>query len=258
MKARKFVNEHKRRGEIESYLYGPHVIESWLAESSRRLDRIWVRGKPHGRLARVAQMARDKCVDVQETSDDELRRISGTGHHQGVVGLARDFQYAPLDRVVATRPSLLLALDQVQDPRNLGAILRTAAAVATGGIILPKHGTVGITPTVEVAAAGAAARVPIVRVTNLVRTVGLLRQAGYWAIALEASAKLSIFEVHAPGPTVLVVGGEAGVRPLLLRNCDEAASIPMPGGVESLNVSVAAGVALYEAHRRASARLDSP
>lgn len=253
MKGRKFVNEHRRRAGVDGCLFGPHVIESWLTTSPGRLRRVLVKAKPQGRLASIAALARANDVDVEEVGDDRLAQAAGTPRHQGVVGLADEFPYAPLERVLAAQPAVLVVLDQIQDPRNLGAILRTAAAVSVGGVLLPKDGAVGVTATVEVASAGATARLPIVRVTNLVRAVGQMRDQGYWAVALDARADVCIFALRARGPILLVVGGEGGVRPLLLRSCDEAASIPMPGAVESLNVSVAAGVALYEIHRQRAA-----
>lgn len=253
MKGRKIVNERKRRAETGGCLFGLHVVESWLEASPGRLRRVLVKAKPQPRLAGIAALARAKNVDVEEVADERLAQVAGTMRHQGVVGLADEFPYAPFERVLAEHPHVLLLLDQIQDPRNLGAILRTTAAVSAGGVILPKDGAAGITATVEVASAGAAARLPIARVTNLVRAVGQLRDEGYWAVALDARADVSIFALRATGPILLVVGGEGGVRPLLLRSCDEAASIPMPGAVESLNVSVAAGVALYEIHRQQSA-----
>lgn len=250
MKGRKFVNEGKRRGAGEGYLYGPHVVEGWLQAGTGRLRQVWVKAKPHGRLADIADMARAAGVVVQEAGTEQLSQRAGTSRHQGVVGLADEFEYASFEEVLGARPDPVVMLDQIQDPRNLGAILRTAGAVSARGIILPKHGTVGLTASVEVAAAGAASRLQVARVTNLVRTVGQLRESGYWTLALDARAEVSIFQVDIPSPTVLVIGGETGVRPLLSRSCDQTASIPMPGGVESLNVSVAAAIALYEIHRR--------
>jgi 23S rRNA (guanosine2251-2'-O)-methyltransferase len=226
------------------------VIESWLAVSPKRLRRIWVRPKPRGRLANIAETARSRGIAVEELGEDRLNQLSGTGRHQGIVAQVHEFQYAPIERIASSPSGAIVVLDQIQDPRNLGAILRTAAAVSAAGVVLPKDGTVGITATVEVAAAGTAAFLPIARVTNLVRTVKWLQEKGYWAVALDAGGALSIFDIDARGRTLLVVGGEGGVRPLLRSTCDQTASIPMGGSVESLNVSVAAGVALYQLYRR--------
>jgi 23S rRNA (guanosine2251-2'-O)-methyltransferase len=247
MKGRKFVNERRRHaGKPHHHLYGLHVIESWLAVSPQRLQRVWTRARPQGRLADVVAMAGGKGVAVEVVSDDQLNQLAGTGRHQGIVAQASEFHYATIEEIASARPSVAVALDQIQDPRNLGAIVRTAAAAAAGGVILPKDGTVGVTATVEVAAAGAAARLPIARVTNLVRSVKLLRQEGYWVIGLDARAEVGIFDLDVPSPTLLVIGGESGIRPLLASTCDQTVSIPMTRTVESLNVSVAAAIALYQ------------
>jgi 23S rRNA (guanosine2251-2'-O)-methyltransferase len=193
-------------------------------------------------------MARDRGVALAEVSDEQLKQLTGNSHHQGVVAQAREFHYAPIESIVS-RGGVIVVLDQIQDPRNLGAILRTAAAVSAAGVVLPKDGTVGVTATVEMAAAGTAARLPIARVTNLVRTVKWLKEQGYWTVALDARGTQSIFDLDLGEPTALVVGGETGVRPLLLSVCDRTASIPMDRTVESLNVSVAVGIALYQIHR---------
>jgi 23S rRNA (guanosine2251-2'-O)-methyltransferase len=253
MKGRKFVNEGRRRGSGATSLYGIHAIEAWLQTSPRRLQRVWIRRGPHGALAAIAAAARAAHVRVEEVGDDDLTQRAGHNRHQGVVAAAHEFAYADVEDIIAAQPRLVVVLDQVQDPRNLGAILRTAAAVDAGGVILPKDGAVGVTPTVEVAAAGTAARLKVARVTNLVRTVKLLQDKGYWTVALDARGDADIFKLGPGAPTVLVIGGEGGVRPLLARSCDQVAAIPMPGGTESLNVSVAAALALYELYRRGAA-----
>jgi len=224
-------------------------MESWLEVSPQRLQRLWTRARPQGRLAGVVATAVEKGVSVEEVGDDQLSQLAGTGRHQGIVGQAREFHYASIEEIVSALPAVVIALDQIQDPRNLGAILRTGAAVDAGGVILPKDGTVGVTATVEVAAAGAAARVPIARVTNLVRSVKLLRERGYWVVGLDARAEVGIFDLDSPAPTLLVIGGESGIRPLLAKACDQTVSIPMTRSVESLNVSVAAAIALYQLGR---------
>lgn len=246
MKGRKFVNEGRRRAARDPHVYGPHVVQSWLEVAPQRLRRIWVRARPRGRLGTIAEMARARGVAVEEAGDDELNQRIGAGRHQGVVAQAHEFPYASLEDVAAPGRRAIVLLDQIQDPRNFGAIIRTAAAVSAAGVVIPKDGTVGVTATVEAAAAGASARIPIARVTNLVRTVKWLQEKGYWAVALDARGELSIFDIDTAVPTLLVIGGETGVRPLLMSSCDRTASIPMVGPVESLNVSVAAGVALYQ------------
>jgi 23S rRNA (guanosine2251-2'-O)-methyltransferase len=198
----------------------------------------------------LAELARERLLPVRESVEHELTTLAGTPRHQGVVAFATEFPYEDLGSLVAAPGRVLVVVDRVQDPRNLGAIIRTTAAVGAQGVILPKDGAVGVTPTVEVAAAGSTATLPVCRVTNLVRSVSFLRDEGYWAIGLDAGGESDLFGALPRHPILLVIGGESGVRPLLRRTCDQVVSIPMNGQVESLNVSVAAGVALYEIRRQ--------
>jgi 23S rRNA (guanosine2251-2'-O)-methyltransferase len=198
------------------------------------------------------ELAHRNNVPVEIAEDPKLITLAGTSRHQGVVASACEFPYTSSEATLQERPSVVLIVDRVQDPRNLGAILRTAAAVQAGGVILPKDGSVQITATVEGAAAGAAARIPISRVPNLVRLVNQLKALDYWVVALDAQGNTKVYDFVPSKRTAVVVGGEAGVRPLLLKSCDHVVSIPMPGQVESLNVSVAAAVLLYEIYRRGS------
>jgi 23S rRNA (guanosine2251-2'-O)-methyltransferase len=142
-------------------------------------------------------------------------------------------------------------VDNVQDPRNLGALLRTARAAGAGGVVLPRDRSVGVTSVVAVASAGTLFGLPIVRVPNLVRAMNSLKAFGFWLVGLVPSSPRSLFELDAPDRVALVVGSEgSGLRPLVQRTCDLEVAIPMAPGVESLNVSVAAGVALFELRRR--------
>lgn len=235
---------------VESSLYGIHVIEEWLSVDATRLRSLYVKPGAQPKLSPIVEIAREKGIPVAQADESQLTSLAGSPRHQGVVGLARDFPYAPVEGIVEARSPTLLVVDQIQDPRNLGAILRTAAAVGVGGVILPKDGSVPVTASVEIAAAGAAARVPVSRVTNLVRLVDHLKTAGYWVVALDAREGVTIYEFDPSALTAVVVGGEAGVRPLLRRSCDHVVNVPMPGSVESLNVSVATAVVLYEIYRR--------
>ena len=151
----------------------------------------------------------------------------------------------------ATPQRLLLMLDGVQDPHNLGACLRSAEAVGVDAVVVPKDRAVGLTPVVRKAAAGAAERVPVSAVTNLVRTLEKLKQLGYWVVGLAGDAEEDLYEVDLTGPLVVVMGGEAeGLRRLTRETCDRLVRIPMTGQIESLNVSVATAVCLYEAYRQ--------
>lgn len=195
-------------------------------------------------LADKAHVRREAC------SDETLTRLAGTPRHQGIVATAAPFPYAELEGVVEPPPRLLLLADQIQDPHNLGAMVRTAEAVGAGAVLIPKDSSVGVTATVEVAAAGAAALVPICRVTNAARALQQLKSSGYWTVGLMARRGVDLYQFDPPERVVVVVGGETGIRPLVAKQCDFAVAIPMRGRVESLNASVATAVVLYELTRR--------
>lgn len=253
MKGRKLVNA-RRRLPAACTLYGIHAVEEWLDSRPARLLQLYVSRAPAGRLSCIVDLAVRKGIAVEHVDDRFLASVAGTDRHQGIVALASEFPYVPLESLLAARLPTVLILDRIQDPRNLGAILRTAAAIGGAGVLLPRDGSVPITASVEVAAAGGAARVSVSRVTNLVRTVRHLQEAGYWVIALDAREGVCFFELELPPMMAMVVGGEVGVRPLLRGSCDQVARLPMPGGMESLNVSVAVAVVLYEMYRRRVAK----
>jgi 23S rRNA (guanosine2251-2'-O)-methyltransferase len=250
VKGRKFVNVRTGSLPAESSLYGIHVIEEWLRVQPTRLRRLYVRPGAAAYVSNLVEIARQNEIAVEQADDGRLASLAGSSRHQGIVGLAREFPYAEIERLVQAPPATLLVVDRIQDPRNLGAILRTAAALGTGGVILPKDGSVPVTASVEAAAAGAAARVPVSRITNLVRGLDRLKSAGYWIVGLDAREGVPVFRFDPSPLTAVVVGGEAGMRPLLARSCDHVVHVPMPGPVESLNVSVATAVVLYEFYRR--------
>jgi 23S rRNA (guanosine2251-2'-O)-methyltransferase len=202
------------------------------------------------RLAALLRIATAAGIALQASDDQRLTLLAGTSRHQGVVALARPFPYVELDQIISRKRQLLVVADQIQDPHNLGALIRTAEAVGAGAVVLPKDGAVAMTATVEAAAAGAAALEPVCRVTNIARTLLTLKRSGYWSMALVPNGGLDLYQAELPRPSVVVVGGEAGLRPLVAKQCDVAVSIPMCGKVESLNASVAAAVTLYELFRR--------
>jgi len=195
----------------------------------------------------LERAARERAVPVEVTEQATLERLARSPHHQGTVALSPAFSYAPLDRLIAPACQSVLALDGVQDPRNLGAILRTACAFGVGGILLPRDRSVGVTGAVAATAAGMLFDRPVARVPNLVQALERLKEHGFWLVALVPHGGTPLPEHSVPERTVLVAGGEGdGLRPLVRRTCDFAVSIPMEPGVESLNVGVAVGVALYE------------
>ncbi len=202
------------------------------------------------RLAGLLRAATAAGIPVEACAANHLAALVGAARHQGVVATAAPFPYATLEEIVATRPNLLMLADQMQDPQNLGALLRTAAAVGSGAVILPKDGAVGVTAVVEAAAAGAAALLPVCRVTNVERCLRTLKESGYWAWGLVPRQGTDLFHADPPQPLVVVVGGESGMRALVAKRCDVLVSIPMWGRVESLNAAVAAAIAVYHVRRR--------
>ncbi len=225
---------------------GEGVSELWLAEGATR-------GAAFADLERLARAAGAK---VREAPRQKLERLAGTDRHQGVVAVVADFRYAELDDLLAAaaasgRPPLLVVLDGVEDPHNLGAIIRSAHALGAHGVVIPKDRAVGVTPAAAKASAGAVERCPVARVTNVAKTLEALKEAGVWSVALAADGDQPLAQVDLRGPTALVLGSEGeGLRPLVRKTCDLSASIPMSGEIDSLSVSASAAVALYEAARQ--------
>jgi 23S rRNA (guanosine2251-2'-O)-methyltransferase len=225
-------------------------VLTWLQTHPEQLRRISYTARFPNRGAEILALAAQAHVPHETCSDETLTRMAGTPRHQGVVATAAPFAYAEIDRLIDSAPRLVVLADQIQDPHNLGAILRTADAVGAGALLIPKDSSVGVTATVEVAAAGAAASLPVCRVTNAVRALQQLKAARYWTVGLVAHGGIDLYRFDPAERVVVVVGGETGMRPLVAKHCDFAVSIPMRGKVESLNASVAAAVVLYELVRR--------
>lgn len=246
------------------FLVGLHSVEGALKHDPDHVVELLVeQGHDNRRLKALVELARERGVAVHARPREFLDRATGGMRHQGVIARYRrgeSLAEADLERLVADAGAgaLFLALDGVQDPHNLGACLRSARAAGVTAVIVPKDRAVGITPVVRAASAGAADRVPLVRVTNLVRALETLKTNGVWVTGLAGDAARSIYELDFTGPTALVAGGESdGLRRLTRDTCDHLAAIPMAGDVESLNVSVATGIALFEVLRQRRARAAS-
>lgn len=238
-------------------IHGIHAVGALLRRSPERIESVSVlRGRQDRRLEELVQAAREQAIAVRECARDELDRLAG-GVHQGVVAEVRalaprgeDFLFDALLPGLA-EPALLLVLDGVTDPHNLGACLRSADAFGAHALIVPRDNAAPLNATARKAASGAADVVPLVVVTNLARTLRALQQAGIWIVgaAGEASSALSAIDLRAA--VALVMGAEGrGMRRLTREHCDHLAAIPMHGEVSSLNVSVATGICLYEARRQ--------
>ena len=243
----------------ESWIVGINPVEGALSNDAERISELLIEnGQRNARVLELAERAKKLNIPVQHRPRDELDRVAGAARHQGVAVL---YEAAPpahendlaglLERDGGD--TLVLVLDGVTDPHNLGACLRSAAATKVTAVIVPKDRAVGLTPVVRRASAGGADRVPLIAVTNLARTLRELKDAGVWITGLAGDTETSIYAVDFRGPVAIVLGGEGeGIRRLTRELCDFVAQIPMPGNMESLNVSVATGVVLFEALRQRS------
>ena len=200
--------------------------------------------------AQVAQAAKAAGVPVQNVSQQRVAELAAGGVHQGIVARVAPYPYVELEDLLSTPVPLVVVLDGVTDPHNLGAVLRVADAAGASGVVIPKDRAAGVTAAAVKASAGASEHVPVARVTNLRRAVDQMQRAGLWVYAAEVRGT-PYGDLDLTGPTGLVLGSEGrGVRRLVREGCDGAISIPMLGAVGSLNVSVAAALLLYEARRQ--------
>ncbi len=240
----------------EQWIGGINAVAAALEGERSQVRELQIEARARNpRLAELAKLARAAGIPVQEVAPDALARAVPGVKHQGVValmGMPTNLGEGDLDELLGrVADPLLLVLDGVQDPHNLGACLRSAEAAGVAAVIVPRDRAVGITPVVRKAAAGAAERVPLIRVTNLARTLKTLKEAGVWLVGLAGETDESIYQRDLRGPLAIVMGGEGdGLRRLTREHCDHLVKIPMRGAIESLNVSVATGVALFEALRQ--------
>ena len=237
---------------------GLHPVRELLRSGARVDEIVTARDEDSGAVLHdILRLARDAAIPVRQADGDEVDRLAGTSGHQGVLALAPPYAYRSLEELsaAAPAPALLVALDGVTDPHNLGSIARTAEAAGAGGLVVPERRAAGVTPAGEKAAAGALAHLPVARVTNLVRALAQLSARGIWSVGLDGDAPTSLYDLELlVEPVVLVIGSEGrGLSRLVAERCDALAALPMRGRVGSLNASVAAGAALYETLRRRSA-----
>ena len=245
-------------------LTGSHAVREALA-AGRPLQTVMVGREHHGeRLAEIVSLAKRNGVPVRFEDRAQLDRAAGTRSHQGVVALVAAGSTVSLDGLLARKsaggaPGLLVILDGVEDPQNLGAIIRTALAAGADGVVIPERRAAGLTEAAARASAGAVAHLPVARVTNIARAIEELKEGGYWIVGLDERVDRRHTDVDLSGPIALVLGGEGkGLHELVRERCDFLVSIPTTGPVGSLNVSVAAGVALFEVVRQRKARSAKP
>jgi 23S rRNA (guanosine2251-2'-O)-methyltransferase len=235
------------------------VREALQAESA--IDRIIIaKGRQDTRTEEIVQLARTRNIPVRFEDRSQIDRLANSKDHQGVVAIVAARAAGSLDDLLAHpapggHGGIIVLLDGVEDPHNLGAVIRTALAAGAQGVVIPERRAVGLTDTVARASAGALAHLPIARVTNLVRAMEELKEAGYWLVGLDETSDQSYTQVDYTSPVGIVLGGEGkGLHELTRKRCDYVVSLPTKGPVKSLNVSVAAGVVLFEALRQRHAK----
>jgi len=238
-----------------NYIYGINSVAEALKARGRAFAWVGVAKERHDlRLQRLVEDCRKQGIAVRFVGRAELDRLAGNNAHQGVVAVTSAKQYNDLDDVLAAKHgqySLLVVLDGVEDPHNLGAILRTADAVGANGVVIPERRAAGVTGTVAKASAGASEHLPIAKVTNISRTLEDLKEKNVWTVGLDERGKQTYDSIDYNVDCAIVLGAEGkGLHDLVARKCDFLVSIPMLGKVSSLNVSVAAGVVLYEVVRQ--------
>ena len=230
------------------------VIEAFRA--GKTIDRLYVQdGLKDGPVQTIVREARKHDTRIDFVSRERLNEMSGTGHHQGVIAIAASYSYASVEDILERarekgEPPFIILLDGIEDPHNLGAIIRTANQAGAHGVIIPKNRAVGLTASVARTSAGALNYTPVAKVTNLTRTMEELKKEGLWFVCADMGGQL-MYDLELTGPIGLVIGNEGnGVSELVRKSCDLTASIPMKGEIDSLNASVAAGVLAYEIVRQ--------
>jgi 23S rRNA (guanosine2251-2'-O)-methyltransferase len=239
-----------------SILYGINAVAEALKASPERIERICVeRGQKNPRIQAIVDSAREKHVRFSFEDRVWMDRQSEGLRHQGILCFAAEMPTLDAEDLLeqAKSPGLVVVLDGVEDPHNLGAILRSAEAAGADGVVLPQHRSSALSATVVKASAGAASHVKLARITNLARFIEVLKKKGYWVAGLDADSDKALWDADLTVPIALVLGGEgSGLHRLVREKCDFIVSLPIRGMVSSYNVSVAAGIALYEVIRQRS------
>jgi len=235
-------------------IYGIHAVEAALRQQSENVLQVFVQqGRNDNRIKKILDIAKNSGVSLQSISNEKLKEKCPKARHQGVVAELRrgNSKVVSLDDILQKESVLLLVLDEVQDPHNIGACLRTADAVAVDAVIVSKNRSPALTPVIRNVASGAAETVPYIMVSNLARALEKIKESNVWVMGAAGEAKQSIYESGVSQRLALVMGSEGkGMRRLTREACDELISIPMQGSVESLNISVATAVCLYEIRRQ--------
>jgi 23S rRNA (guanosine2251-2'-O)-methyltransferase len=231
--------------ESTGIVFGANPVLETLAAAPESIQVVVIDPRSEAGT-RVGERARELGVAVESVERSALERLTGGGHHQGVAARTRPFVYTAFEDVLARAAPLLVALDGVTDPQNLGSILRSAEVLGAGGVVLPRDRAAAVTPAAIRAASGASAHLPVAQVVNLVRALEEAKLQGYWIVGLDVGGVSRFQQLPALERALLVVGGEAqGIRPLVRRGCDFLVGIPVQGRVASLNAAVATAIGLY-------------
>lgn len=242
---------------MSSIIFGVHPVREALRSTTVPVQKIMISARiPAPPLRSIIDLAHQRGIPVIYREKESLDRITMGGHHQSVIAILKEIRYANLKEIL-NRPkqeftkALLLILDGIQDPQNLGSLIRTGLGCGVHGIIIPKDRAVGITPAVAKVSAGAVSHIPVARVTNIATTIDDLKKEGIWVYGASAEAKDRIFDLDLTIDLGIVIGSEEkGIRPLVKRKCDRLFSIPMKGPVSSFNAAVSGGMILYEVLRQ--------
>jgi len=240
----------------EEIIYGLNPVMEALRGSRRAFELFVAGASSDKRIARLLLLAKERDVPLRQREKGDLSRLCGTEHHQGVALRVEAFAYAGIEDVLGQwrasgESGLIVVLDGVQDPHNLGALIRSAACAGAHGVVIPRDRAVGVTAVVEKTSAGAVETVPVAQVANIAQTLEELKREGFWIYGAEGNASSSLYDHDFRGNVVVVIGGEGeGIRPLVRKKCDFLISMPIKGGVNSLNASVAGGVMLFEVVRQ--------
>jgi 23S rRNA (guanosine2251-2'-O)-methyltransferase len=238
-----------------SILYGINAINEALKANPGKIERICIeRGQKNPRIQEILELSKQNRIRISFEDKSWLDRKSEGARHQGILCYIAELATLEAEDILAQAKSkLLVILDGIEDPHNLGAIIRSAEAAGADGVFVPQHRSAGLTASVVKASAGAASHARVARIKNVAQTLELLKKSGYWATGLDAASDLPIWKIDLTAPTALVLGNEgSGLHRLVKEKCDFLASLPIRGNVGSYNVSVAAGIALYEALRQRS------
>ena len=240
---------------VHDLVYGVNAVYEAL-RGSRVAYELFLADGADRRLEPLIRLAEERGVPQHRRDRSSLSRLAGSDHHQGAVLRVEPYPYTDLNDLLSSwkaggQPGLVLVLDGIQDPHNLGALIRSAACAGAHAVIIPQDRACRVTPTVEKASAGAAESIPVVQVTNISTVLELLKREGFWVYGADGEARERLYSHDFRGNTVLVIGSEGeGIRPLVKKRCDVLISIPLKGAVGSLNASVAGGVMLFEAVRQ--------